>query len=126
MVWIWNKSENDLKSFVNEINKKHHSVKFAFKLFKEKTEFLDRLIYKGHNNVCKQHFIKSQLTVKNYLHGKSTHPLSLKKSIPYSQALRIKRVCSTFDEYEKYSNGLVKRFVEQGTKKTAFKTKSKK
>ena len=49
MVWIWNKSENDLKSFVNEINKKHHSVKFAFKLFKEKTEFLDRLVYIGHN-----------------------------------------------------------------------------
>ena len=126
MVWIWNKSENDLKSFVNEINKKHHSVKFAFKLFKEKTEFLDRLVYKGHNKRLQTTLYKKPTDRQKYLHGKSTHPLSLKKSIPYSQALRIKRVCSTFDEYEKYSNGLVKRFVEQGTKKTAFKTKSKK
>ena len=32
------------------------------------------------------------------------HPGSLKKSIPYSKTLRIKRVCSTFDEYKKLSN----------------------
>ena len=28
----------------------------------------------------------------------------------------IKRVCSTFDEYKKHSNDLVKRFVEKGYK----------
>ena len=38
--------------------------------------------------------------------------LHLKKSIPYSQALRIKLVCSTLDEYKKHSNELVNRFVE--------------
>ena len=52
---------------------------------------------------------------QNYLHAKSPH-LSLKKSISYSQALRTKRVCSTFDEYKKHSNNLVKRFVEKGYK----------
>ena len=34
-----------------------------------------------------------------------------KKSIPYSQALRIKRFCSTFDEYKKHSNDLAKQIV---------------
>ena len=53
---------------------------------------------------------------ENYLHAKSAHPLSLKKSIPYSQALRIKHVCSTFGEYKKHSNDLVKRFMEKGYK----------
>ena len=28
---VWNKSENELKSFINEVNKKHHSIKFGFK-----------------------------------------------------------------------------------------------
>ena len=50
---------------------------------------------------------------ENYLHAKSAHPLSLKKSIPYSQALGVKCVCSSFDEYKKYSNHLVKRFSEK-------------
>ena len=37
------------------------------------------------------------------------------KEYSYNQALtlRIKRVCSTFDEYKKHSNDLVKRFVEK-------------
>ena len=32
----------------------------------------------------------------------------------YSQALRIKRICSTFEEYRKHSQDLIKRFVEKG------------
>ena len=35
-------------------------------------------------------------------------------SIPYSQALRIKHICSTFEEYRKHSRDLIKRFVEKG------------
>ena len=38
----------------------------------------------------------------------------LKKGIPYSQALRIKRICSTFEEYRKHSQDLIKRFFEKG------------
>ena len=45
----WTKSENELKSFINEMNKKHHSIKFDFKFSKEKTEFLDALVSKDHN-----------------------------------------------------------------------------
>ena len=58
---------------------------------------------------------------QNYLHAKSAYPLSLEKRIPYSQALRIKRVCSTFDEYKKHSNDLVKRFVEKGYKENIIR-----
>ena len=59
---------------------------------------------------------KKPTDCQNYLHAKSAHPISLKKSNPDSQALRIKRVCLTFDEYEKHSNDLVKRFLEKGYK----------
>ena len=58
--------------------------------------------------------------------AKSAHPLSLKKSIPYSQTLRIKRVCSSFDEYKKHSNDLVKRFVEKGYKENIIRNQIRK
>ena len=32
----------------------------------------------------------------------------------YSQALRIKSICSTFEEYRKRSQDLIKRFIEKG------------
>ena len=35
---VWTKSENKLKSFINEINKKHYSIKFDFKFSTEKVE----------------------------------------------------------------------------------------
>ena len=63
---------------------------------------------------------------QNYFHAKSAHPLSLQKSIPYSQPLRIKRVCSTFDEYKKHSNDLVKWFVEKGCKENIIQNQIKK
>ena len=51
---------------------------------------------------------------QNYLHAKSAHPFPLKKSIRYSHSLRIKYICSTFEEYRKHSQDLIKRFVEKG------------
>ena len=63
---------------------------------------------------------------QKYLHAKSPHLLSLKKSIFYNQALRIKRVCSTFDKYKKHSNDLVKRFVEKGHKENIIQSKIEK
>ena len=80
---------------------------------KKKIEFLDILVYKDHNNRLQTILYKKPTEHQNYLHAISAHPLRLKKSILYSQALRIKRVCSTFDEYKKDSNDLVKRFVEK-------------
>ena len=79
-------------------------------------EVLDNLVYKEHNNRLQTALYKKLTKSQNYLHANSAHPLTLKKSIPYSQALRIKLVCSTLDEYKKHSNELVNRFVEEGYK----------
>ena len=123
---VWTKSENELKSFINEINKKHHSIKFDFKFSKEKIEFLDTLVYKDHHNRLQTTLYKKPTDHQNYLHAKSAHPLSLKKSIPYSQALRIKRLCSTFDEYKKHSNDMVQRFMEKGYKENIIRNQIEK
>ena len=72
---------------------------------KKKTEFLDTPVYKDHNNCLQTTLYQKPTDRQNYLHAKSVHPLSLKKSI-YSQALRRKRFCSTFDECKKHSNDL--------------------
>ena len=54
------------------------------------------------------------------LNAKSEHPYSLKKSIPYSRALRIWRICSTFQDYNIHSRNLIEQFVDKGYKKMSY------
>ena len=71
-------------------------------------------MYIDSKNRLQTSFYKKPTDCQNYLHVKSAHLFSLKKSIPYSQAFRIKRICSIFEEYRKHSQNLIKRFVEKG------------
>ena len=111
MVWI--KSKSKLRKFMNEINQKHQSIKFDFKFSKENIEFLNTLVYIDSNNRLQTTLYRKRTDSQNYLHAKLAHPFSLKKSIPYTQALKIKCICSTFKEHRKHSQDLIKRFVEK-------------
>ena len=44
------------------------------------------------------------------------YPYSLKKSIPYSQALRIRPMCSTFQKYHSHSRKFIEQFINKGYK----------
>ena len=54
---------------------------------------------------------------QNFLNAKSENPYSLMKSIPYSQAVQIRRICSTFQDYHNHSRKLIEKFVNKGYKK---------
>ena len=51
---------------------------------------------------------------QSYLHANSEHPRSLKENIAYSQALRVKRSCSTNFEFEAHMNTITDQFVKRG------------
>ena len=61
---------------------------------------------------------KNQIARTIYLHHKSERPKSLKESIAYSQALRIKRICYENDEFERSINELQKKFEERDYNRT--------
>ena len=44
------------------------------------------------------------------------HPNSLWRSAPYSQALPIRQICSTFQDYHSHSRKLIEQFVDKGYK----------
>ena len=75
---VQTKSENELKFFINEINKKNDSKKFYFKFSKKKIEFFDTLVYEDHNNRLQTTHYRKLTDRQNYIHAKSVHPLSLK------------------------------------------------
>ena len=124
MFMIWTKSENERKIFMKDLNTKHPSIKFDFKYSKNKIEFLDTLVYIDQHQKLQTSLYQKPTDSQNYLHANSKHPCSFKKSIPYSQALRIKRVCSKFQEYVKHSQALIdiQKLVGKGYDEKTIKT----
>ena len=90
---IWPHGMDSLIQFINHLNAVHPTIKFTSDLSDTDVSFLDLTIYiqqsqlhtKLYTNTTDRHM---------YLNYSSEHPRSLKKSIPYSQFLRLKRIHS--------------------------------
>ena len=61
-----------------------------------------------------------------YLHYGSCHPEHTKKSIVYSQALRIKRVCSQESDFNEHAFNFKSWFLKQGYPEKIIKTEMSK
>ena len=57
---------------------------------------------------------RKQTDRQNYLDAQSEHPKSLKDSISYSQALRIKRICSSQQECLNHTAKTINQFQKRG------------
>lgn len=66
------------------------------------------------------HFFGKQLLV-TILQATSSHPDPLKRSIPFAQYLRLRRICSTVDYFNILANSLQKRLLERRYSHTLLK-----
>ena len=111
--FIWTGSKTDLENFLNELNAKHPSIKFEYEIWKERVQFLDTKINIKNNKLYTKKFRK-KTDRQIFLNINSEHSKSLKNRIPYSQALRIKRICSTKKDFYHQLRELRERFLKQG------------
>ena len=114
---IWTGTKEELEKLMNHLNKIHPSIKFDYENSNKEINFLDTIVYKRGKSLQTRLYRKKS-DRQNYLHHKSEHPKSLKDSIAYSQALRIKRICSEDDEFEHSINELQKKFEERDYNRT--------
>ena len=81
--FIWKGTEEELKNFFNEINKKHPSIKFDQKYSKLKIEFLDVLVYKEEQQRLQKLYLRrTQRDNLIFMQNPTTQRHS-KKNIPY-------------------------------------------
>ena len=97
--------EENLKEFLDILNRYHPSIKFTSKYSRERIDFLDVEIIKEGNRLLTDVFVKSTDT-NQYLHATSCRAYCSKKSIPYSQTLRFNRICSKNQFFDKRHNDL--------------------
>ena len=99
------------------MNRKHPSIKFDYKFYCKQIEFLDFSVYIDQQNKIETTLFRKSSDRQNCLNAKSKHQHALRKSIPYSQALWIRQICSTFQDYDSHSRKLIEQFVDKDYKK---------
>ena len=96
---IWTGTKQELLIILEKLNSKHKTIKFEHNISNNSISFLDTLIYKDKNNNLQTTLYRKPtdqwVHICTYLCAHSDHSKSLKRSIPYSQVLRIKTICST-------------------------------
>ncbi len=85
--------------FVSLLNNMIESIKFNVEINTHSVAFLDTRVLLESGKLSSTLYCKP--TDKNsILHASSAHPSYLKKGLPYTQFLRLKRICSVESDYE--------------------------
>ena len=91
----------------------HPTMKFTAKYSKEEVKFLDLNMKLMDGELKTDLFVKPTDTPQ-FLDPTSPHPDYCKKGIPNSKALRLNRICSDNEKFDKRCNDLEKWLMERG------------
>ena len=105
-----------LREFFDHLISFHPTIKFTMENSFHKINFLGITVIKNSSKLETGLFCKITDT-HQYLHSKSCHRNIYKKSIPYGQAIRIKRICSTNESLTTRLEQLEEWLIKRGYKK---------
>ena len=111
--FIWTHGEQKLKSFLESLNTFHPNIKFTHESSKECISFLDLPVSLSGNKLSTDLYIKPT-DRHQYLHYSSSHPDHTKKSIIFSQTLRLSRLCSKEIDFVKHKEEMKTWFLKRG------------
>ena len=97
--FIWKHGKEKLKIFLNSLNEFDPCIKFTYESDKESIAFLDIKVSLRNGKVFTDLYVKPT-DRHQYLHYLSAHPYHTKKSVIFSQTLRISRLCSSEKDFE--------------------------
>ena len=111
---LCNGTLDQLKEFLTTINTLHPTIKFDAKYSFSSINFLNTQIYKSDDGKLHTTVHIKPTGSQSYLHCKSYHPGASKRSIAYSQALRIRRICSEDPEDIRQTKNLIDKLGNRG------------
>ena len=111
--FLWDHGEESLKDFIQHLNSVHPTIKFTAEYSKDTINFLDVKVSKQGTRLVSDLYVKPTDT-HQYLDPTSCHPIHCINSIPYSQALRLNRICSETRFFDIRCNELESWLIDRG------------
>ena len=109
---IWQHGRASLEEFIHYLNTRTDNFKFTQEISEYQVSFLDTVVKLSNNKIITDLYSKPTDS-HNYLRYESAHPQRCKDSIPYSQFLRIRRICSELNSYDAHILSLTPYFLKQ-------------
>ena len=111
---IWTFGENELQEFISYLNNCLPSIKFEADMSPTTVNFLDVKVHLSPQGDLSTRLYTKPTDAHNYLSYTSCHPPKCKDSIPYSQFLRLRRICSHNDDFTNEAREMAGHFHRAG------------
>jgi hypothetical protein len=105
---VWKHGEDNLKTFLSNINNHHPTIKFTWEYSTKEIPFLDTIVYKNGNKLGTRIYHKPTDN-KQYLHFESSHPRRQKESVPYGLLIRSKRICTKDEDFNHEATNILEK-----------------
>ena len=114
---IWTEGLDNLKIFIDYLNNIHPTIKFTSSHSSTNILFLDvNVSLTNDGNISIDLYTKPTDKHQHLLYS-SCHPLHTKKAIPFSLALRLRRICSTDETFNTRTAQLTTYLLKRGYKR---------
>ena len=121
--FIWTHGKEKLSLFLEDLNKFHPNIKHETN--KESIHFLDLNVRLSDGNISTDLYVKPT-DRHRFLYYTSSHTDHTKRSIVFSQALRVSRICSEKSDFLKRLEKMESWFLVRGYPKDLIESKMKK
>ncbi|MCP3929589.1 MAG: hypothetical protein GY705_10855, partial [Bacteroidetes bacterium] len=106
-------TEDQILAFIDFLNSWDDKIQFTANYSQKEVPFLDILVKIENNQLTTDLYVKPTDS-HNYLKFDSAHPAKCKQSIPYSQFLRVRRICSKLTDYDRHIKDMSTHFIRRG------------
>ena len=110
---------DELENFIDFVFNFRPALQFTSNITETELPFLDSNLLISEDRIQTSIFYKETDT-HNYLHFSSFHPDHCKRAIPYSQFLRLRRLCSDDDDFLIKFGEMMTFFTQRGYPLTSF------
>ena len=93
--------------FLQFLNQAHPTIKFTADISQTKINFLDVEVTVDPHGDLQTSLYRKPTDTYCYLHYRSFHPTHQKKAIPYSQFIRVRRICSDKRLFFKFTDEMI-------------------
>ena len=109
IIMVWLHGREELDKFIDHLNSCHSTIKFTAEI-----SSVDTTLHVREDGKLWTDLYCKPTDSHAYLHYTSAHPYHCKRSLPYSQFLRIKRICSRESDYLRHSITQFCHFIRRG------------